>query len=735
MKRRAALEAALIWLIILCGIQSVAARHGLGQGSGGLNVATLALVSALAVGLTYGVAVSPLLPATGYIVSHLAGVLVVVVALEWPAPPWAWHAVPGLAALFSRPVGSVDAATIALLSGGLAWELAYACTWLVVRERRVWLALGLIVGILALTQQPWEHDTFVALLCIAGLLLVVVVTDTERQLLRPRRLQAGLSRRLTPLLLIPISVLLVAGAWAMPLPQVRPWGSQAGPWQIDISNATIDRLISRLGLHNRQSTPAVAGLTALSSFGRELRVGGTFSPTNTPMLAGYVADPTHLPYWRGAVYDRYVAGAWHILPAATVREAGGVQLPLPDGAARTAPITQVVDLLRPSGTLFTAGVPLLVQTPAVALVSSAAPSSGVLSLAPAQGTVTGRYAAASLLPATAPLSPPPTLSAAVRDIDLSLPTLPRVVALARRLVGHEGDAYRRALALQGYLRDPRNSFIYDTSPPQAPSGRDPVDYFLFDAKRGFCTHFAAAMVVLARAAGIPARLVTGYLPGHLENGRLVATAADAHAWPELWITGRGWLPFEPTPGFAASAPGTSGIVRPTSSTNASAVAPTAGTAVATAPLTATTTASAGAGGKTSGPRSGSPHSRGGDESSPLQRVGPMLVLGAALLVLARLFTLFLYARGDATELYARMRRLAGLLRAAPRAGQTPLEWAREIAVRAPDDGAAVLAITGLYVRQRYGGRHLQQSELVAARSSWRMLRLRWLRRLLLGRRL
>lgn len=730
MKRRAALEAALIWLIILCSIQAVAARHGLG-GDGGLAMPMLALVSALAVGLTYGVAVSPLLPATGYIVAHLAGVVVVVAALEWPAPPWAWHAVPGLGGLFSRPVGSVDSATIALLSGGLSWELAYACTWLVVRERRVWLALGLIVGILALTQQLGEHDAYVALLCIAGLLLVLVVTDTERLLLRPRRLQAGLARRLTPLLLVPISVLLVAGAWAMPLPPVRPWGSNAGAWQFTIPNASIDKLIFRLGLRGRQPTPTEEGVAALSSFGSDLRVGGTFSPSNTPILEGYVADPAHLPYWRGAVYDRYANGAWHTLPAASVHEASGAQLPLPDGVVRTAPITQVVNLLRPSGTLFTAGLPLLVQTPLVALLDSAVPGSGVLSLAPAQDMVTGRYAATSLSPATAPTSPPPALSAAMRDIDLNLPALPRVAALARRLVGRETDAYRRALALQGYLRDPRNSFVYDTAPPRAPSGRDPVDYFLFDSKRGFCTHFAAAMVMLARAAGIPARLVTGYLPGHLQDGRLVATAADAHAWPELWIAGRGWLPFEPTPGFSVPTQGTSGTVGPTAAANASAAASAAGTAETTdTPTTAVATA-----GGASTPRSGGTPGHGSGTSSPLQPAGPALLFGIILLVLARLFTLLLYARGDASELYARMRRLAGLLRAAPRAGQTPLEWAHEIAARAPDDGAAVLTITGLYVRQRYGGRHLRRAELAAARSSWRALRLRWLRRLLLGHRL
>src|SRR5205807_9570036 len=103
--------------------------------------------------------------------------------------------------------------------------------------------------------------------------------------------------------------------------------------------------------------------------------------------------------------------------------------------------------------------------------------------------------------------------------------------------------------VQGYRRGPDGRYGYDTAPPPTPAGQDAVDYFLLRSRRGFCTHFATAMVVLARLAGIPARLVTGFAAGQLVDGRFLVTTADAHAWPELWIAGRGWITFEPTPNF------------------------------------------------------------------------------------------------------------------------------------------------------------------------------------------
>jgi hypothetical protein len=75
-----------------------------------------------------------------------------------------------------------------------------------------------------------------------------------------------------------------------------------------------------------------------------------------------------------------------------------------------------------------------------------------------------------------------------------------------------------------------------------------ADYFLFQIKRGYCDYYATAMVVLARAAGLPARLATGYATGaySAESGAFTVTEADAHSWPEVFFPGTGWVAFEPT---------------------------------------------------------------------------------------------------------------------------------------------------------------------------------------------
>jgi hypothetical protein len=78
-----------------------------------------------------------------------------------------------------------------------------------------------------------------------------------------------------------------------------------------------------------------------------------------------------------------------------------------------------------------------------------------------------------------------------------------------------------------------------------------VDYYLFDLQKGYCDYSATAMVVLARAAGLPARLVVGYVTGSYDpsDGTHIITEANAHAWPELYFPGYGWVEFEPTSGL------------------------------------------------------------------------------------------------------------------------------------------------------------------------------------------
>ena len=90
------------------------------------------------------------------------------------------------------------------------------------------------------------------------------------------------------------------------------------------------------------------------------------------------------------------------------------------------------------------------------------------------------------------------------------------------------------------------NFVYTLKPPLL--GKDPVDQFLFGTKRGFCEHYATSFVYLMRAAGLPARIVTGYQGGELNpNGNyLMVRQSDAHAWAEVWLQGQGWVRIDPT---------------------------------------------------------------------------------------------------------------------------------------------------------------------------------------------
>ncbi|MEE6287585.1 DUF3488 and transglutaminase-like domain-containing protein [Georgenia sp. MJ173] len=128
--------------------------------------------------------------------------------------------------------------------------------------------------------------------------------------------------------------------------------------------------------------------------------------------------------------------------------------------------------------------------------------------------------------------------------------------LADELAGGLTNQIDIALALQSYLRGPDFSYSLTLADPVEGSDGEPLDavsHFMA-TKQGYCTQFASAMVMMARSQDIPARLAVGFLPGDpgLDGTRTVV-AADAHAWPELFITGLGWTRFEPTPGSRSGA--------------------------------------------------------------------------------------------------------------------------------------------------------------------------------------
>jgi transglutaminase-like putative cysteine protease len=116
-----------------------------------------------------------------------------------------------------------------------------------------------------------------------------------------------------------------------------------------------------------------------------------------------------------------------------------------------------------------------------------------------------------------------------------------LVAQWRAQGGGDREIVSRALGL--FHEQP---FIYSLEPPKLDA--DPVDQFLFETRSGFCEHYASAFTFLMRAAGIPARVVTGYLGGEVNpvDGYVVVRQSDAHAWSEVWLPGEGWVRVDPT---------------------------------------------------------------------------------------------------------------------------------------------------------------------------------------------
>jgi hypothetical protein len=123
-----------------------------------------------------------------------------------------------------------------------------------------------------------------------------------------------------------------------------------------------------------------------------------------------------------------------------------------------------------------------------------------------------------------------------------------VTDLASDVTFGAATPYDKARALQDWFR---SSFTYDLN---VPSGHDDsaMERFLFVTRRGYCEQFAGTYAAMARSLGLPARVGVGFTSGTKQgDGTFHVTGKEAHAWPEVYFPGSGWIPFEPTPGRAA----------------------------------------------------------------------------------------------------------------------------------------------------------------------------------------
>ena len=247
----------------------------------------------------------------------------------------------------------------------------------------------------------------------------------------------------------------------------------------------------------------------------------------------------------------------------------------------------------------------------------------------------------------------------------------RVAQLARTVATGATDPYDQALAIQSYLRS--SDFTYTLTPPTPPGGTDPLEYFLFTSRQGFCQYFAVAMGDLLRSLGIPTRLVNGFGPGKWDAGknRYVVTSADAHTWVEAYFPGFGWIPFEPTPdGTYSPIPRAPEVTSPDPATAPASTSPVTDTSAPTGPLAG---AAGWVGRRVDGAR-----------SQPWW----LVVTGLALIELCLLAVVAIRPRTVA-GVWRRLHLLSRLAGVRPSRSDTPLEFTARLARRFPDSGELI----------------------------------------------
>ena len=439
---------------------------------------------------------------------------------------------------------SSDTLLFAITVALLAWFLGYASGWFVFRERSPWWAIlpnGCAI-LLNLSYSPPELLIYLIIFLLAAMLLLVDITQQRAR--AAARAHGAASPDATPSVLLAATVLsagLLGLAWVLPSGGISQrvadwWYTASAPWQP--LQATFDRLFAALNAPER----AGRGL----NFGRTLAPRAAFELGEQPVLAIAAREPR---YWRAATYDRYT-GQLFVSSDPSTLQLGAEQTRPPDSEPYEARVEfeQRVQLLAPqTNMLFAADAPVRVSVPAYYDYREVPDDFASLRLQTPlrrgqQYTVVSMVSVATVSDLRAAGTDYPAWTRRYRELPRSLPI--RVRQEAARITAGATNAYDKAVALESYLRQ----FRYSTRVKQPPPDRDWVDYMLFETREGYCDYFAAAMTVMLRAVGIPARVASGFAPGERDASQdlIIVRESHAHSWTEAYFPGYGWITFEPS---------------------------------------------------------------------------------------------------------------------------------------------------------------------------------------------
>jgi len=461
---------------------------------------------------------------------------------------------------------SRDALPFPVFVGLIYWAVGVDSAWSVFRRASVWPAI-IPAGVALLINiyyylGPVDLDLYLAMYALLSLILLarmsLLAREKEWQVARVAYSPEMRFDFLYAGLVVALAGVMIA--WAGPSLAASPaaadaWQQVTGPWST--VRESWMRLFASVRAH---------GQNVNDFYGDSLTLGGPSLLDDDPIMdvtvqTGIGADTPvedRIPryYWRAMALEKYEGDRWQAgdleFRETDPTKTSGYRLP-PYRLRREVNAT-FVSYVAASSKLYVPPQPRWVDRPAVfQFISTQGDFADVMSIRSSdilrRGEIYHAVASVSIADMASLRASRAPYPDWVKERFLQLPDsiTPRTYALAQQIVA-EAKAetpYDQAQAVTDWLR---RNMTYDQNIEAPPQNVEPVDWFLFTYRKGYCNYYASAEVVLLRSLGIPARMAVGFAEGlqDPETGAYHVLERDAHAWPEVFFPEYGWVEFEPT---------------------------------------------------------------------------------------------------------------------------------------------------------------------------------------------
>jgi transglutaminase-like putative cysteine protease len=436
------------------------------------------------------------------------------------------------------------------------WWLSFLAGYKLTRRGRPWLPLGILFITLiivdyyppAVSGRHW-YTALVVLLLILLMGRLYYLESHQRWKAKRAMVDSGAGFDVGRGVLVSAS-LLIFTAWGLPaIPRLLRPGTVEQQKMVDFWQPLQERLANMVSDLRAPRTASV------DFYSKNLWLGTEISGEETPIFSVTVSERRaggYLFYWRGYSYDQYQGGRW----SNTVEDYHAVNpadwpQELPEWRARQKIDLEYTWLYPRSRIVYLPGSPLEVSRQVNWIAEENADGlDGVSIIAETSIYQDEKLEAEALVsvPAKADLEAagteyPEWVVARYLQLPENLPQ--RIRDLAVEITDGIESPFEQAQAVTRYLRE---NMKYSQTVEPAPEGEDPIAWFLFESRQGFCNYYASAEVLMLRSLGIPARMTAGFAQGDVQDGpnTFVVQLKHAHAWPEVYFPGIGWVEFEPT---------------------------------------------------------------------------------------------------------------------------------------------------------------------------------------------